>query len=100
MVKAAVAEEVPVDVTAAVGGVLDDHATLFAPVAAAGAAEQRSLQLVMMHTPPLTSGVAGIGDHLDMIEEVLRNQGSVTALVLLFLMSDPAAVVVVAQDAV
>ncbi|WP_239077810.1 hypothetical protein [Streptomyces sp. SID9124] len=30
VIEAAVAEEVPVDVAAAVGGVLHDHATLFA----------------------------------------------------------------------
>nr|WP_234490384.1 hypothetical protein [Streptomyces sp. MBT33] len=40
VIEAAVAEEVPVDVAMPVGGVLDDHATPFSPVATARAAEQ------------------------------------------------------------
>nr|WP_046726624.1 hypothetical protein [Streptomyces humi] len=98
VIEAAVAEEVPIDVAVPVGGVLDDHAALFASAATTGAAEQRTLQLVVMHAPSLTSVVSGVGDLLYAVEEVLRDKGSMTPLVLLALVGDPAAVVVVAQD--
>ncbi|WP_262064047.1 hypothetical protein [Streptomyces sp. STR69] len=57
VIEAAIAEEVPVDVAVPVGGVLDDHAAAVTTPATAGAAEQRTLQLVVVHASSLASAV-------------------------------------------
>uniref|UniRef100_A0AAU2ACD0 Uncharacterized protein n=1 Tax=Streptomyces sp. NBC_00093 TaxID=2975649 RepID=A0AAU2ACD0_9ACTN len=55
---------------------------------------------MVVHAPPLAGAVSGFGDLLYTVKEVLRNQGLVTAFELFVLVGDPAAVVVVAENAV
>ncbi|MEC3979628.1 hypothetical protein QMK34_30675 [Amycolatopsis sp. H20-H5] len=90
------AEEVGVFAAPAVDGVLDDHA-LGDAGSLAVAAEQRTLEVVVVDAPMFSSGGAGVEDVLDVVEQVRADEGFVASLVFLAVVGDVAEVVAVVE---
>lgn len=91
---AAPAEEVPVGAAVALRSG-HDHSGLAALVMAAPA-PQRALEVVVRLALSLAGGAAAVEDLLDLVEDLRRDKGLVTALVLDAVVGDVAEVVAVA----
>ncbi|MDH2389071.1 hypothetical protein QCN29_09760 [Streptomyces sp. HNM0663] len=77
------AEEVGVDIAVAVLGVREDHAALGAAEVLATPAEQRTLEVVVVHPAPFVGHAARLKDALHPLEQLVVDEVLVPPLVLL-----------------